>query len=303
MLSVISHLTARMNLFKRATTSILRRLSKTIILLLLVFILGTVIAGAISARSAINNIDANLRRRMPPIVSIVFDDMAWSESIDWDEIDSEDDLTTGSWITLESLTLAHIHDVGALPYVAFYDYIISSTLRSFELQHYTGAMSDYEDEMDYYEDAMYDYEYATEWDFHEGEFPEYFNLRGTSRTELVKIEEGMINLVEGRQFESDELISGAETSVAIISEAFANENNLSLGSTFELYEFIHFPLTPEEEDYVWDWNPEMYADENIYVRVDMEFMVIGLYDIPVDLDQDSEDSEREEERISNLNYM
>ena len=76
-----------MNFLKRATISILRRLSKSIILLLLVFILGTVIAGAISVQGAINNTSANLRRQMRPIVSIELDD--WQtiaeEMMDWTE--------------------------------------------------------------------------------------------------------------------------------------------------------------------------------------------------------------------------
>jgi len=74
-----THLTVDMNFFKRAMISILRRPVKTLILLLLVLILGTVITGAISVEGAINNTDANLRRQMRPIVSI---DLDWRGTAD-----------------------------------------------------------------------------------------------------------------------------------------------------------------------------------------------------------------------------
>ena len=272
-----------MNFFKRATTSILRRSGKTIILLLLVFILGTVIAGAISVRGAINNTDANLRRRMPPIVSIGFDEITWHDSIDWDEVDWEDPMTD-PWLTREEVTLTHIREVGDLPYVDYYDYMILYGLSSFELQRYEGANED-----------------EDEWLFREEGTPEWFSLRGTSRTELIKIEEGIIDLVEGNQFDSNELVPGAQSSVAIVSEAFANTNNLSLGSTFELYDFVFVPQDPDEEDdyFFWDWE-EMYAEENIYARVGMEFLIVGLFDIPIDPNQETDEGN---DRVHNLNNI
>jgi len=105
-----------MNFFKRATTSIIRRPGKTVILLLLVFILGSVIAGAISVEGAISNTDANLRRNMQPIVSIDFDWMAFDNSIDWATVDHE---VEDPWNAREFLTAAHVREIGALSYVDF----------------------------------------------------------------------------------------------------------------------------------------------------------------------------------------
>jgi len=268
-----------MNFLKRAVTSVLRRSGKTFILLLLVFILGTVIAGAISVRGAINNTDANLRRRMPPIVSAGIDEIAWNDSIDWDDFDFEN--LDDPWLAREELNLSHIREVGALPQVSFYDYMIILTLNSFELERY---------------------EEATEWEISEG-IPQWFDLRGTSRTELVKIEEGIINLTQGRQFESSELEQNGQSTVAIVSEAFANENDLSLGATFELYAIVQHPNDPDDDSWHWGDPEAMYSEENIYELINMEFEIVGLYDIPTESAQEDSDGENETEDTSNLNNI
>ena len=247
-----------MNFFKRATTSILRRPGKTIILLLLVFILGSVIAGAISVRGAIGNTDANLRRNMQPIVSVSFDWQTWDGLIDWDDYSLDiDDLFANRPI----LTPTQVRAIGDLPYVGFYDYMIISWFDSFELQPYMGDEEPYREE----------------WE------PQWQRVRGTSTTSLVQIQEEFFDLVQGRQFTENELVPGADRSVAIISDIFADLNNLSIGSTFELYEFVFYP----NEEGRWAWEPEKFADENIYEQVGMEFEVIGLFEVPLDPEWDS----------------
>ena len=256
-----------MDFFKRATTSILRRPGKTMILLLLVFILGSVIAGAISVRGAINNTDANLRARMRPIVSIRIDQAA---SFDWDE--------------LEALTSTHIRAIGDLPYVDFYDYTISVGLSSFELEPY-------------WPDYLVIPEYIATIGEREEGIPALFSVRGTSSTDLVQIEQGIINLIPGgRQFAEHELSPGAERSVALIPQGVADTNNLTVGSIFELYLFVHDPSLD-----VWVWEcPECFADENIYERISMEFEVIGLLETPFDFDPASADL-RDWTKIDTLN--
>jgi len=271
-----------MNFFKRATISILRRPGKTVILLVLVFILGTIIAGAISVRGAINNTDANLRSRMQPIVSVSFDAVAWEESIDWSTVGEDENI----WLQQPHLMPSHVREIAELPYVSFYDYMIVSSLQSFEVEQYIP------DELDIHFGGM------------EGE-PQWFNLRGTSSTELVQIDQGMIDLVQGDQFDANELIPGADRSVAIVSTGFANANNLSLNSTFTLYNFVMFP---DEQGEIWGWGADWWVDENIYERVGMEFEIIGLFDIPIDSDQDQDQgqgrvSNDDWQRMDNLNNI
>ena len=248
-----------MNFFKRATISILRRLGKTIILLLLVFILGSVIAGAISVNGAINNANANLRRNMQPLVSIAFDGDAWTE---YRESYGND------WITEftqqpSPITPAHVRAIGSLPYVDFYDYAMSNTLMSFKLDYYIPEYIDFPER----EEGM----------------PLHVQVRGTNRTSLIQIEQEIINLVPGgRQFAEHELSPGAGRSVALVSEEFANTNNLSIGSTFELY---YLTLFPDEYGDVFGLTAECFAEENIYARFGMEFEVIGLFEVPFDPEQ------------------
>lgn len=256
-----------MNFIKRATTSILRRPGKSIILLLLVFILGSVIAGAISVEGAISNTDANLRRNMQPIVSVDFDWIEFQDSIDWDTIEDGVD----PWRTQPRLTPEDIRSIGALSYVDFYDYMIMGGLQSFELERYQGGES-----------------------WRQEGVPDWFNLRGASRETLVKIDEGIIDLVQGNQFSAADLVPGGNQTVAIISESFAQQNNLSIGSTFEMYNIVHVPN--EDETFFWSWTPEVFADEHIHELVGMEFQVVGLYDVPLDPDAEQYSQEYWERR-------
>jgi len=257
-----------MNFFKRATTSILRRPGKSIILLLLVFILGSVIAGAISVRGAINNTDANLRRQMRPIVSVAFDHQAWEDEM---EIDWNDPNVV--WTNPPPLTVSHVREIADLSYVDFYDYMMFGWIQSFEFEQYWG------DEHSWMED----------WE------PHGFSLRGTSNTELVQIEQEIFDLVQGRQFNDSELVPGARTA-AIVSEQFAELNNLTIGSTLELYNIIRRPN--EDEMMGGIWGPELFAEENIYTKVTMEFEIIGIVEMPEDPDSDQPWTRRE-----NLNTL
>lgn len=66
-----------MNLLKRAITSISRRPGKSLILLVLIFALASLIAGAISVQRAVINTETNLRRNMRPIVNLEYDVFAF----------------------------------------------------------------------------------------------------------------------------------------------------------------------------------------------------------------------------------
>jgi len=264
-----------MNFFKRATTSIVRRLGKTITLLLLVFILGSVITGAISVTVAINNTDANLRRNMQPIVSIDMDWQSWNEywmewvendDFDWDNFSWENaDINDPSTFPsarpqLSLLTASDVRAIGALEYVDNFAYTIIATLESFDLDRYRGT---------------------TDWGFEEGELG-WFDVRGTSTPNLVQIDHGTLGLVQGNQFSQNDLIPGQAQSVAIISEAFAQTNDLTIGSILSLYNFVMYP---DEYGNITGWGR---IEDDIYARIGMEFEVIGLFDVFVDIDPDAE---------------
>ena len=276
-MKVLKLSTTNMNYFKRATTSILRRPGKTVILLLLVFILGSVIAGAISVAGAINATDANLRRNMSPIASITQDWRAFEdahreeiEAIDWSD-------PMARWPENPPLTAEHVRRIGALPYVRDFDYTIQTSMRSFDLErvlpqgHFWGS----------------------EWE------PNWFNLRGTSRTELVQIEQGIMDLVQGDQFENHHLQEGSEVIAALVSREFAELNNLSQGSTFLIQEFIQYP---NDEGSIWGWREEDWEPENIFAQIDMELTIVGIFDMEP-LEDENINSPEGQSRMDTLNSI
>jgi len=289
-LRVALHLVTHMNFFKRATTSILRRPGKSIILLLLVFILGSVIAGAISIEGAISNTNANLRRNMQPIVSITPDWEAWGnhpdmiafreETEDWTEEDWEEFDWEAHYERMPSISPLipeDIRAVGNLDQVRFFDYIASTQLRTLNLNRYEGG-----------EEFSWQPE---DWE------TRHFDVSGTSTEDMVQIDTGIINLVQGRQFATHELNPGSERSVAIVSRNFADHNNLSEGSIFSLYQFVHFP---DDTGDTWCWGRDCFTEERLYAEIGMEFEIIGLYEIPENPDADSNEVW---ERVNRLNMI
>jgi len=251
-----------MNFFKRATTSILRRPGKTIILLLLVFILGSVIAGAVSVEGAISNTDANLRRNMQPLLSIGLDRDAWFEYEDQYDFDWETTFPPQP----PRLTAEDVRAIGRLDYVDFYDYIIRwHGMRSLDLERPSE-----------YGNMGMGWGYATD-----------FVLSGTTRTELIQVEQEAIRMVQGRQFEAHDQNPSSGSIPAIVSEDFANLNNLSLNSVFTLSEWIL--SEPNEWGDVRPWDVSDFEDDNIYAQIEMEFGIVGIFELGDRIDENDQD--------------
>jgi len=276
--------TAVMNFLKRATTSIFRRPGKTIILMLLVFILSVVVSGAISVEGAFRNTDANLRRNMQPLVSIQEDWEAFNNSwnpnddFDWNSVEWDDPSTHPP--QNERLLPEHIRAIGALTdYISFYDYIIGSGMQSFEFVQYE------------IREGMFWRE--------EGE-PMWHNFQGTSTTNMVQIEEGIIRIIQGRPFEQEHLNPGGDRPAALISMQFAHANNLAVGSTMQMYEIIR---VPEENQAGWWGGPGFWDEENIYTRVTVDFEIIGIFEMDPMSDDIAEWSQEEHDFVRSLNTI
>ena len=290
-----SWLATHMNFFKRATTSIIRRPGKTIILLLLVFILGSVIAGAISVNGAINNTDANLRARMPAIATAYFDHEAFNESmndlINWDEVDWEagEDPWRDFWNSREILTSEHVHAIEQLDYVASADYIIRSWMETFDLERYVVEI-----------EGGIDIDIGM-WGQPDGLAG--FALFGGSSTELVHVQNNIIYLTQGDPFETSDLVmrENPNRSVAIISEELANLNGLSVGQTFIISRTIPLPLPPGEWFDNW---ADQFLEENIYAIIELEVEIVGLFDLTDRITNPTEDQEEEyrqqADRLNNI---
>ena len=186
-----------MNFFKRAMTSIKRRPGKSVILLLLVFILGNIISGAISIQQAVGNTEANLRRNLPAVATV---------NKDWDAQYRHQD-TTGENIN-EEITPEIIRQLGELDYVKEFDYSATMQLFSSELERFSHP----DPEMEW-----------ADWDYLEVEGLNQFRLKGVHNPEILDINAGVIELVQGRVFTEQDMQSfNSVNSVAIISQEFAD---------------------------------------------------------------------------------
>ena len=187
-----------MNLSSRVFLSTIRNPGKTIALLLIVFILGCGISGAISVRQAIQNTDARLRATIPAIATIVVDEYALIEQY----------VITGERPFPENLTIDTLVEIGALPHVKRYDISAEVSLFSRDLER-VGESIDFGVE---------------DW--------QVINLKGSYTPSLLDVEEGVVEIVSGRTF--TEVEAGTLSYVAIISQDLASQNDLGVGSFFTL---------------------------------------------------------------------
>ncbi|MCL1790875.1 MAG: FtsX-like permease family protein [Peptococcaceae bacterium] len=198
-----------MNIIKRAMTSIIRKPGKTVILLILVFVLGNVIAGTISIRQAIHNTETHLRSQFSPVAFIGID-----------EAKLERIYRQNPEFIPDEIPVEVFEKMGALPYVKYYDYSINASLESKSIQRYTTTTI------------------LEGWNF--------FDFRGVNNPEMIDLKEDKIRLVSGRVFREQELMD--LTYVVLISQNLAQKNNLAVGSKIELENNIYNYQVFDDED-------------------------------------------------------
>ena len=253
-----------MNFFKRALTSIKRRPGKTVILLLLVFILGTVISGAVSVRGAVDSTENNLRSRMRPIVSFMTDEQ---RIIDWQD-------ETGEWPDHIPLTPEMVREIGDLDYVRDFHYSIDAGIQTDSLEEWWPWME------------------GGGHIIHEGSQRAWLNVMGTSTPEPLQVREEFIIMADGRTFTEEEVATAGDVHPILLSTGFARHNNLSLNSEFDItLTIMHLQ---EAEIVGGAWDPEWENNpDNIFMEETFTFEVIGLFDGPEvdpELDPNSEEA-------------
>lgn len=233
-----------MNYLKRGFLSVIRKPMKALILFLVVFILGNLMAGAVSIKKTLNTTEANINKSLQPIATI---------ELDWETLNKEgENSEEGEFPEFEFIKEDAIKKIGSLSYVKYYDYNASWGLRSKTLKSYVDP--DLEDG---------GYSFGTE----DGD--PYFSVYGVEYHKILKIETGEISLKEGRVF-SEEEISSSKTA-ALVSSKFAEANNLTIGSTLPLYNEIYEPMK-EDEVYSSSYEPKILATP------EKEYEVIGIFE-------------------------
>ena len=162
-----------------------------------------------------------------------------------------------------------IHEIGKLSQVSHYDYsFIYSISGDFELYWPEGS------------------EYS-------GRFSNSFRLFGVSRPEIIYFENGMYELVQGRTFTQDEtnLIANHNRTIPIlVSSEFAQLNNVSLGSTIELFD--HEFALPEDTQlsetglsYLTNVQELWEHPYNNWIRRVSQFEIIGIFNFTRELSE------------------
>lgn len=179
-----------MNFLKRAYLSLTRRLGKSFILLLIIFILSNVMAGSIAISQASTNVEKTMKSQLGADATIELD---YEKIQNWGETE---------WNAMQNLTPDMVEQVGQLPQVKYYDYNTETWLMAKNLKTYDPNVvepSDYN----------------------------YFGLKGVQYADILDIAKGDATLSEGRVFTQAEVDEGKP--LGLISDKMAEVNNLHLG--------------------------------------------------------------------------
>ena len=196
-----------MNYMKRAILSVTRRKSKSLILLILIFVLGNVIAGAIAIQQATANAEKNIKQSMGSVSMVEMDYEKFFEK------------NSGTDAVPPKIDKETIEKIGGLSMVKQYDYSENATLYSSELKRYTDESAS----------GNGNTSVMITGGSSEGE---RLTLRGVQYAPLLDIEQKKTELVSGRTFTEEEIKNGSNS--VIIPQKFAEKNNLQVGSTFVL---------------------------------------------------------------------
>ena len=199
---------------------------KPLIIFTVLLVLGILTSGAISVSQAIVNTEANLLRRTPPLATILIDIPAMTEYA------REND----HWPIIDPQSSTIFEIIGNLPYVRTFDYAVYAPFFSNELV-YSIDLSPYS-QIDWLTEAVFKSKLEF-WGpsiihhyFYDITDLEQFYVKGVYNYNVVDEQEGLINLISGRVFTQEEAETGAH--VVLIPQAFAEANNLEIGSVFAL---------------------------------------------------------------------
>lgn len=172
-----------MNFLKRALLSIQRRKGKSIILFLVIFILGNLMAGAIAIQQATRGVETDIKTQLGANATVSFNE---------DRIQEMEE--SGKDLDIKEPDTNVYKEIGQLNQVKFYDYSVTDMMQTKKIKNVQPSDDSY---------------------VREFEGISYFNIKGASRPELVDERSKKISLIEGRTFNADEIKKGS--AVAIIS--------------------------------------------------------------------------------------
>ncbi|NLL74863.1 MAG: ABC transporter permease [Erysipelothrix sp.] len=196
-----------MNHLKRAWLSVMRRKGKTLILLVVIFILGNIIAGAFSISQASGRVEKNIKEKLGAIATPTLD---W-EAVDLAAKEAEKNGTEFLY-DFDSIPLDKLKEVASLPQVKTFDYAL-----------------DYYLETDVYKQVMGD---GMEIMPREGEVQmSFFTVSGVSRPDFELLSSEKLVLTSGAVFTQADV--DAANDVVLVSEKFAAANGVAVGDILD----------------------------------------------------------------------
>ncbi len=185
-----------MNFWQRALKSISRRKGKSFILFLVIFILGNVIAGAVAIQQSTGNVEKVTKEKLGARAILDVDYEKYNK-----DAEKNPDL---KWP--DPLTDKEYEKVAELPQVKTYDKSVQGYTGTAKLKSYTPENGG----MMVGNGAQY-----------------FFNLKGSSKGQLLDLDEGYIKLDQGEMFSEKEAEDGSN--VVLISKETAEANGLKVG--------------------------------------------------------------------------
>ena len=248
-----------MTIFENVLISIKRHPVRTTILFFAIFILMSFMSVAISLSHGMLNTDALLRARFPTVATVVVDYEALMIA---DELGESDEF---QWVMPVLL-----REIGELPYVRAFDYTAEGN--HFYSENIVRVFLD---------DLFLELEPPIRGVDDNGSLAiwgirglEEFMVRGVHYPEMVDIQSGLIDLVEGRTFTQEEIDTAAN--VVMLSRPFLEANQLELGDIFAL-DFRIYRNEALADGGVFT-RAEVYLDEHLWLSETFEFEIIGVFD-------------------------
>ena len=252
--------------------NIMGNMGKNITLFMLILVLSILSTTAISTYRATVQLEADLRRQLPPIATL---------ERDWDAFARENELTFDDTNPLGSHSVTMIEDISKLSYVLDYDIIGQSTLGSRELEWVVPFIdTDMLPESFMDEGFLMRYSGRLEIEGYITDFP----IRGINNPEPTDLKLNLISLTSGRFMTTYELEAGAH--LAVVSSLFAETNSLSVGSTFTLESNVYDSLKLFEEapliGGLFRGDLNRHLDEMKIMQQLIELEIVGIFDIEQD---------------------
>lgn len=249
-----------MGFLQRSFLSIKRHEFKSMILFTLIFLLGVVLAGSILIKNTMHRIEENIVIQLPAVSSLHYTQFIYDEN---------------EWLA-NSPSQEVISTIGNLPYVRVYDHLVRSDVFSQDLLWALPETIDWTNlpgdlDLSSVESLVFNVRQF-------GTYTEQFLTLGVSNPNVADFETGLLSLVDGRRFTQAEIDNDVQ--VAVISQSFAKTNNLIIGSRLSLENNVYDMAALAEAGYFVAAN--WHLEEFMLTRRDLEFEVIGIYEVARD---------------------